>query len=251
MSDRSETIISQLRDLYSQYTDGEFSLRLRSPDPKATDVIQGEVLHGDEHVGAFTRRVIDNGKDPLHVIHEALDLFDDYQGQGFATRFVEWSEDRYREFGITYVKVNAQKVGSYVWAGRGYDFDLTFRDYEARASRLKLTSERQRRGAAVLVLMDQPGRLISRSSWNGEMRQDNAEEVLERIDESGAAGRRAVSAFRARLPSPADVRDDRLDGKFASPGDIAAFDRLPEAEGIDVARQVLCATGWDGRKDLT
>lgn len=60
----------------------------------------------------------------------------------------------------------------------------------------------------------------------------------------------AADAFLKRVPTPDKIAADSLDGTFASPYDISAFDQSEEARAIDVGRQVLRAAGWLGRKDL-
>ncbi len=83
---------------------------------------RGVVIKGNEAVGQWSRTI----SLPLGIVqHDKLILAPSAQGQGFAARWLERSSERYQAWGIEQVRVFTGLEGTYRWARKGFDFEVS------------------------------------------------------------------------------------------------------------------------------
>lgn len=231
-----------------------FGLRLscKAADPQAADLVDALVMRGQNEIGSIQRRVIDNGIKPPHVIHQRFELLDEYQGQGFGGSFLRWSDEVYRDLSFAYVELTATRMGSYAWARAGFDFDLENRMYVAFSDH-----EQAARAMAIAMMLGErlkPETLPALGSSDGvSPHPRTGEEVLRDLQEHGDNEEQSAAAeFARRIPDPAQVRaSGPIGDHFLTPAAMAEFDYTSPGQGLGVAKAVMSAGAWFGRKDIT
>jgi len=118
---------ARIREVF-EYTDEATGLSvginaIRRQGPGFTTYVSADITDRDGNVvGGVEREIRPAGQ--KEVSHGGLVIDEQFQGQGFATRYNARLEDAYRAHGIERIRLNASlSVGGYAWAKAGYNFD--------------------------------------------------------------------------------------------------------------------------------
>jgi len=146
------------------------------------------------------------------VKHEYLNLKSSTRGKGFSTAFSKFSEDWYKQSGVTRVKVEAAlEDGAYTWARAGYSWD----------------------GKPTIVI-------------NYSLRGRARDILLEK----GLSEAQAIS-LSERLTALAERMDSEAwdSPGYPTPLELANMEG-PDIQGKSFGRWLLYNSNWDGVKDL-
>lgn len=157
----------------------------------------------------------DNGT--LTVGHSFFQLYTRYKGQGFSTAFSKFSEDLYRNSGVSQITLKAAlDDGAYTWAKAGYTWT---RRPLALVDHLK---DKARNGLSDSKLL-----------------------AANNLSDSEAA------ALKKRVRDLASVLENRefIDPSYPTPFEIANM-AGPDIDGVSFGRWLLREAGWSGKKDL-
>ncbi len=85
--------------------------------------MRAHLIDANGHMVAEIERDFVRTDDGLSVEHNGMVVNPSYQKQGFGSQFFFASEDKYREMGVSEIRLKANNdVGGYAWARMGFDF---------------------------------------------------------------------------------------------------------------------------------
>lgn len=217
-------------------------------------------------VGTFHRIIkLGGGVEPRNeVYHSTFSIQPEYQGQGIGTKFLNASEEFYRENSIPRIKLTAGlDNGPYAWAVSGFDF-------ASNRDRLKATSYLGKYGEIAKLLLPRGSEIEKLADANYADQMKELDSILNSLDIPPGMNRREVRDMLAQWAqngwtlTEEDINDMLEKSKMPDllPIDIAMIGRrskratpTPSLLGVkpsSFGRWLFMEKigSWDGVKDL-
>lgn len=133
------------REIYEGKDFNGFTLKVDSVKSNNTaSTIRMNIVSPEGGLVGHTERTFKAEKDGLTVHHDLLDIYKAQRGRGFSTAFSKFSEDWYKQSGVSSIEIEAAlSDGAYTWAKAGYSWDVrrpvgVIRSIKQRISNLRL-----------------------------------------------------------------------------------------------------------------
>lgn len=128
---RGSLATDKMREVFEGQTFGDFETRVGSALTNRNGMsLSLDIMDGDKKVGSVGRRFERASDGSWTVHHDSMSIDKAYRGRGFSSSFSQFSENLYRENGVSQIKLYAAEPdGVRVWARAGYQWDTESPDY--------------------------------------------------------------------------------------------------------------------------